>query len=85
MRFADHSGVVSVGTTHTQEVADIWGRLRLPSIAARHTSVNPPPQLDIRVLFVPAGCLLVSMTDLAQLWFAKRMSGDLHAERNPFG
>jgi hypothetical protein len=64
-RFADDSGVVNVGITHTQEVPDTWEELRLPSIAAWQRGVNPPPQLDIRVLLVPAGCFFVSMADPA--------------------
>ena len=46
---------------------------------------RPPPKLDVRVLLVPAGCFFVRMSDPAQRRFAQRLSGDLHAQRQPFG
>jgi hypothetical protein len=42
-------------------------------------------KLDVRVLLVPAGCFFVRMSDPAQHRFAQRLSGELHAQRQPFG
>ena len=52
---------------------------------ARDLEDPSKPELDVRVLLVPAGCFLVSMGDPAQHWFAKRLSSELHAKRQPFG
>ena len=52
---------------------------------ARDLDDPSKPELDVRVLLVPAGCFLVSMGDPAQRSFAKRLSSELHAKRQPVG